>query len=990
MAATSCCPALNPRPAGRCTRFAALLSLACGGMATGFAQTISATAWVDSAGNWSDTSKWSGGVLPGGNNYASFNFATDRTITINTTPVSISGLDFGSAAGAYTLTSDGTARTLTIGSSGIKTASASLQTVTGANLTLNLGSGSSIQLNGGGNLTISPAIMSVNGAQFQANGSGNLTIAPTSSLTTTGQLTLTGNGTGTINSVIGQSTSSSLSMSGHGTWTLKPSSVSTYTGQTTISAGTLSLDFNSLGNPANGVISSSSALAMQGGALSMAAKSTGGVASTQTFASTAFSFAGPNSIAAVSAGGNAATLALGAITSRSVGATVDFTLPVSGNIKTSASAATLAGWATVAGTDWATVSAGNIVVAAYATNDFSSASSNVDVRVDYTGNFGTVNSLRFNSVDHATNNNSNTSATLHLSGINVLTSGGILVTSSVGSDTAGITGGFLQGASGKDLVVMQNNPTSAFVIGSDIQDNGGATGLTKSGSGTLELSGTNTYGGPTNINGGTVTVDISSSLGSGGASNSLTMVENTTLNLNESVTVGSLFGAGTIALSSGIQLSVNGSGTYKGTIAGTGGGVTMTGTGGTLSLTGTNSYTGNTTVTSGTLSVNTLANAGANSAIGAANNGAADLVLNGGTLKYTGAAVATNRLFSVGASGGTLDASGTGALTLSNTGAMGFNDETGTRTLTLTGSGSGALAAAIGDHTGATSLAKSSSGIWTLSGTNTYTGTTTINSGTLQFATPASLYNSTTSTMNSAGSVSVLAGGTAAFNVGGPGDFTTTNINTLLASVGFQSGSRLGLDTTNASGTVAYSSAIVNPGGNTLGVTKLGPGTLSFSSTSNSYTGPTTVSAGTLQIGANNAIPSSAMLNLSGGTLALGGAFTNTLGKLQLNLNSTIDFGSAAGSLYFADSSSGVTWAPSATLSVSGYVTGSHLFFGDGTGTGLTTGQLSKITINGQSVSFGSAGELISAIPEPSTYAAWLGLGALGFAAYRRRQRRAA
>ena len=64
----------------------------------------------------------------------------------------------------------------------------------------------------------------------------------------------------------------------------------------------------------------------------------------------------------------------------------------------------------------------------------------------------------------------------------------------------------------------------------------------------------------------------------------------------------------------------------------------------------------------------------------------------------------SDRLFSIGTLGGTIDASGSGSLNLNNGGAMGFNSETGARTLTLTGSNTGTntLAADIGDNGGAT------------------------------------------------------------------------------------------------------------------------------------------------------------------------------------------------------------------------------------------------------------------------------------------------
>ena len=111
--------------------------------------------------------------------------------------------------------------------------------------------------------------------------------------------------------------------------------------------------------------------------------------------------------------------------------------------------------------------------------------------------------------------------------------------------------------------------------------------------------------------------------------------------------------------------------------------------GGTVRLLGANSYSGATVIESKytatnqipgqnivldelvnpTLEVNTLANGGANSSIGASSNAAANLYLHAGTLKYVGTGSTTDRLFTIGTAGATLDASGTGAVVFSNTGA---------------------------------------------------------------------------------------------------------------------------------------------------------------------------------------------------------------------------------------------------------------------------------------------------------------------------------
>ena len=173
-------------------------------------------------------------------------------------------------------------------------------------------------------------------------------------------------------------------------------------------------------------------------------------------------------------------------------------------------------------------------------------------------------------------------------------------------------------------------------------------------------------------------------------------------------------------------------------------GLSKTGAG-TLILNGNNTYTSVTRISAGTLEATTLANGGAgnNSSIGASNPVAGNLILNGGTLRYTGPAVSTDRLFSLQVSS-TLDASGTGAVNFTGTGTMGFNSNTTAKTLTLIGTNTDAntLAAIIGDNTGVTSLTKSGTGTWVITGANTYTGATTISGGTLRLTNAAAVQDS--------------------------------------------------------------------------------------------------------------------------------------------------------------------------------------------------------------------------------------------------------
>ena len=132
-------------------------------------------------------------------------------------------------------------------------------------------------------------------------------------------------------------------------------------------------------------------------------------------------------------------------------------------------------------------------------------------------------------------------------------------------------------------------------------------------------------------------------------------------------------------------------------------------------------------------------------------------------------------------------------------------------------------------------------GLLTLSATNnSYTGATSVAAGILTVTNTGALPN-----YGAAKNVAVGNGGMLTLPVGGTG-WTAGNISSLIVSngTGFAAGAVLGIDTTNATGGFSYGTAIV---GN-MGLTKFGPNALILTGT-NSYTGLTTVSGGTLQFG---------------------------------------------------------------------------------------------------------------------------------------------
>jgi len=211
-----------------------------------------------------------------------------------------------------------------------------------------------------------------------------------------------------------------------------------------------------------------------------------------------------------------------------------------------------------------------------------------------------------------------------------------------------------------------------------------------------------------------------------------------------------------------------------------------------------------------------------------------------------------------GTSGGNTVMRGAEVYSLSGGGTVSSSNTSGTATTgTLTiNNGNGANFSGTITETGGTgkiALTKTGAGTQTLSGVSSYTGKTTVSGGVLKIAKTTALYNSTPASWTDA-NLQVDSGATLAFNVGGTGEFSSSDIQSLVAlgtaTGGFKTGSRIGIDTTNASGGVfTYSNVLANPnsGTNTLGLRKLGTGTLALDQ-ANTFTGGSTIEAGTLRV----------------------------------------------------------------------------------------------------------------------------------------------
>ena len=341
-------------------------------------------------------------------------------------------------------------------------------------------------------------------------------------------------------SSFGSSTTAGLTKSGGGTLNLQPVASETYTGNTTAGAGNLALNFVSGGITSN-IISSSSALQMQGGTLTVNGNTNTG-AVTQTFASTQLQY-GSSTVTLTNGSASSVGLTLGAITRSVAGAAINFsTIPGSSSINiagTSNNAAgILGGWATYNGTDWA-INNGSNLVAPYASYTPLTASGggtltttnfNEAANITLTAAGGasiTANSLKISSGTFTLALGANNSLTLNSS------NGGILIPSTTTTSTISGTPALATGlgmvttgtASGGELPIYVNAGAtltiSAGVGGVAGTSNG--FGITKDGLGTLNLTNTttnnlNNFNGPTVINGGILKALQPDQLGNGNTS----------------------------------------------------------------------------------------------------------------------------------------------------------------------------------------------------------------------------------------------------------------------------------------------------------------------------------------------------------------------------------------------------------------------------------------------------------------------------------------
>jgi fibronectin-binding autotransporter adhesin len=469
--------------------------------------------------------------------------------------------------------------------------------------------------------------------------------------------------------------------------------------------------------------------------------------------------------------------------------------------------------------------------------------------------------------------------------------------------------------------------------------NGNLTGtgdVTKTGNGTLILAGANSYQGVTQVDAGTLSLANINSLGNttainiaDGATLDIALGSNAQLNNNIDINLtglgfsgnGALTGSGNnnillnnIILNNTTAFGGIGSLSLNGLVTGSmSANLIKVGTGALTLNNGNNNYLGATFINNGILNAAVLANAGSNSSLGAATGSNAALTLGAAgaaTLNYTGNSVSTDRALLISTNGGSVNATSNGAvLTLNNN----IDNATATTNTVTLGANSANIImnGNIQNSIGVLNLVKSGSGNLILNQANLYSGSTTINAGTLtnmvDNAIPINSALTANGTFNLNGFLQTVA------NLNGSGAVTNSAVTSQIFTV---NNSVLG----NFSGVISGNLALTKSGSNQL--------TLSGN---NSYNGATLINSGTLSIAAVQGLGNTTGItvangatldfNLAGATLANSQNITVT--GLGVGNNGAIT-GTGAGdtinnAINFA---SNMSVGGTGTLNLNGIVTG--------------------------------------------------------------------
>ena len=506
---------------------------------------------------------------------------------------------------------------------------------------------------------------------------------------------------------------------------------------------------------------------------------------------------------------------------------------------------------------------------------------------------------------------------------------GNLTISNTQGNTTAIMGVALGNATINRVVV---DSSGNIVLSSTVSGASRTLGISGAGSGRVDVTNaSNTFGGQTSgtaisITGAEVRFTADGSLGTapGSVNPSYVSIDggrfatangvSYTLNSNRGIQVGD---------TAGTSISTPGTGvlTYNGVIGDVSG---KTGSwakqgGGVLAIGGVSTYTGSTTIASGTIQLalgndrlptTTVLSLGQ---AASTNLGTLDLNARNQTIAGLASIVGTN----ASASTNLVTTAASGTLSINVTSGSSFTYGDGSAT------NSGVIS-------GAVSIVKQGAGTQILGGANTYTGTTTLSAGTLRSGTGTvgnSAFGSgvlalnggtlTSGTDNQARSFAnnVSVGGDVAF-----GDATATGGLAFSGTMNLGNATR----TLTTVQTTTFSGPISNGG-----LIKSGTALLTLSS-SNAYSAGTTVSAGTLRAGNANSFGSgsvtlSASSTLDLNALAIANAITNNGGTLAnaasytgtQSLTAAASFGALGGTLSVINGGTAtLTGAMTGTVSV--------------------------------------------------------------------------
>lgn len=749
-----------------------------------------------------------------------------------------------------------------------------------------------------------------------------------------------------------------------GAGTLDLSGVNTYTGTTTLSAGTLNLAFNAGGAPVSNILNPADPLLLNSLATSnLTINGANGVSNTQAFGGLTVAGVATSNLFLTSGTSGSVSVNLGAVNVAS--GRLNLALPASGTVTTSnadgllrgATFIGVSGGAAVAGSArFLTINTGTISKVTETAAATNAALTDAAGTANYvlaaaSGTTGTnlsANTIAFNG---GTAGNTNPNGSFTVNGL--MNSGSLAWTIGSAAGTGTVTIGSTQ-----TLQLVNINSGVGMTVNANIVDNSlGASSIYKTGLGTVTLAGTNTFSGGITIGQGTLTATSVAGLGSGpifansfygsaytsagtpflsiSASGAVNVANNIVLPAPSST---SYYGIQKSTVGSSIELSGIISGGNANTVfqldTPNGGDSTTS-----YTLSGTNTLAGTLRLNRGTV---TLTNASA--------AGTADLFIqsnanaNGNLIFSNSFTLPNNVTITTGGdaiSTGTNDVTlsglvtiavawpkaGTGKLTLTNAGNLltgattvsaGTLSVGGAGRLNATGTYAGNIiltaatstldyassAAQIlsGVISGAGKLNKSGTSVLTLAGTNTFNGGITVSQGTIAVAGGLPL-GSNVINVNASYGTAYVSGGTPFLAVTGAGAQIVSN-NIVLASPG--STQFYGLQKTGGSLNL---SGIIS-GGSATSVLQLDSPTAGDSTTAVTLSGTNTL-AGTIR--------------LNRGTLTLTNASAAGTASLFLQSNPN-----ANGNLLFSNS----------------FTLANNIVFGTTNGNAISTGA-NEVTISG-------------------------------------------